>query len=145
MNLKDKQEDYLEKKHMATILASIGDGVVSTDTHGIIDFMNKAGEVLTGYKSEEAIGNHINEIIHLIDITTNEPIESLVELALQTKGSVGLKKRSVIVSKNGKRNYLSASCSPIKDSEEIISGVVMVFRNITRIIQMEEKLLKQIF
>ncbi len=128
---------------MATILASIGDGVVSTDTHGIIDFMNKAAEVLTGYKSEETIGKHINKIIRLIDISTNEPIENLVELALQTKGSVGLKKHSVIVSKNGKRNYLSASCSPIKDSEEIISGIVMVFRNITRIIKMEEKLRKE--
>ena len=143
MNIKYKHEDYLKKERMATILACIGDGIVSTDTHGIIDFMNNVAELLTGWKSEEAIGKHFNEIIHLIDITTNEPIGSVMELALQSGDAVGLKKRSVLVSKDGEKKYLSASCSAIKDSENISSGIVMVFRNITRIIKMEEELRKE--
>src|SRR5471030_47181 len=143
MNIKHKHEYYLEKERMATILACIADGVVSTDIHGIIDFMNDAAELLTGWKAEEAIGKHFNEIIHLIDITTNEPMESLVESALQANSAVGLKKRSALVSKDGRKNYLSASCSPVKDSGNVISGVVMVFRNITRIIKIEEELRKE--
>jgi len=143
MSIKYKQEDSLEKERMATILACIGDGVVSTDIYGIIDFMNNAAEIISGVKAEEGIGEKFDEVIHLIDITSNEHMGGVIEKALQAGTSVGLKKRSVIVSKDGKKNYLSASCSPIKDSEEVNSGVVIVFRDITRIIEMEEKLYEE--
>src|SRR5471030_9958 len=143
MNIKHKHEYCLEKDRMATILACIADGVVSTDIHGIIDFMNDAAELLTGWKAEEATGKNFNEIIHLIDITSNDTLEIIVESALHVDNAVGLKKRSVLVSKYGTKNYLSASCSPIKNSDNVISGVVMVFRNITKIIKMEEELRKE--
>lgn len=140
MKIKREHEDCLKKERMATILECVGDGVVSTDVNGVIEFINNAGELITGWKSEEAIGKHFDEIINLIDIATNEPMESVRELALRSGDAVGLKKRSVIMSKDGKKIYLSASCSPIKDGNGIISGVVMVFRDITKIIQMEEEL-----
>lgn len=143
MNAIHKKEYYLEKERMATILACIGDGVVSTDINGIIDFMNNSAEILTGWKAEDVKGRKINDVINLINSETNEPMESPVELVLQTGSSMGLKRNSAIVSKDGTKNYLSASYSPIKNSDSVISGVVMVFRDITRIIKIEEELVKE--
>jgi len=134
---------YLEKDRMAAILACIGDGVISADINGIIDFMNDVAEFITGWSVEDARGKKFNEVVHLIDIVTNEPMKSPVDSALQAGASVGLKHRSVLVSKDGVKNYLSASCSPIKDSQDAISGAVMVFRNITKIMRMEDKLRKE--
>ena len=136
-------EYYLEKDRMAAILACIGDGVISTDINGTIDFMNDVAEFITGWSIEEARGKHFNEVVHLIDISTNKSMKSPVDSALQAGTPVGLKHRSVLVSKDGVKNYLSASCSPIKDSENSISGVVMVFRNITKLIKIEEDLRKE--
>ena len=140
MDIKHKHEYYLEKDRMAAILECMGDGVISTDINGIIDFVNNSAEFITGWKAENAIGKHFNEIIQLVNIENKEKMENPVELALKAETSVGLKNNSTLISKDGTKIYLSASCAPIKDSEETILGAVMVFRNITKIMKMEEEL-----
>jgi len=140
MDINHKHEYYLEKDRMAAILECIGDGVISTDINGIIDFMNNSAEFIIGWKAEDAIGKHFNEIIQLINIENNEKMENPVELALKAETSVGLKSNSTLISKDGTKIYLSASCAPIKDSKESILGAVMVFRNITKIMKIEEEL-----
>jgi len=48
----------------------------------------------------------------------------------------------MLVSKDGTLRYVSASTAPIKSSDREIMGVVVVFRDITRIRKAEEKLQK---
>ncbi|WP_341328400.1 EAL domain-containing protein [Methylotuvimicrobium sp. KM2] len=56
-----------EKKNTATILKSVGDGVVATDADGYIRFMNPVAERLTGYSFEEVRGKTLNEVVNLVD------------------------------------------------------------------------------
>ncbi|HYF75180.1 MAG TPA: PAS domain S-box protein, partial [Candidatus Nitrosocosmicus sp.] len=55
---------------------------------------------------------------------------------------MGLKRDTVLITKNGDEKYVSACISPIKVSDGNI-GVVIVFRDITRIKQTEEKLITE--
>ncbi|MBU3074747.1 ATP-binding protein [Clostridium estertheticum] len=142
INIKYKQDDYLGKERMAAILTCIGDGVLSTDNNGIVDFMNDVAEFITGWKVYEARGKKFNEVVNLVDIENNEPMRSPVELALQLGTSVGLRNRTVLIAKDGTKKYLSASCSPIKLSQGKVSGAVMIFRDITRIMKIEVELKK---
>ncbi|MDF2944421.1 MAG: putative sensor protein [Herbinix sp.] len=129
-----------EQNRLVAALTCIGDGVITTDIHGRIDFMNAAAEKLTGWGVREAEGKHIDNVFPVIDSRTREPQLSLIEATLATGEKVGLKSNTVMIIKNGDQIYVSASCSPIRNSGDIIIGVVVVFRDITRIKYMEEEI-----
>ena len=47
-----------ERKRTAVILDAAGEGIMLTDSHGAIEYMNPAVERLTGFTSEEAFGQN---------------------------------------------------------------------------------------
>lgn len=53
----------LERERMAITLASLAEGVFTTDTRGMLTYMNRKGEQLTGWNSEQAIGRPIEEVV----------------------------------------------------------------------------------
>lgn len=132
-----------EKERLAAALMCIGDGVITVDMYCKVDFMNLAAEKLTGWKLKEVEGVHIDQVLSLIDSRTMEPLKTPVEEALITGEQTGLKKNTVLVNRIGEKYYISASCSPIYDTVNIITGIVVVFRDITRIKNMEEQILTE--
>jgi PAS domain S-box len=128
-----------DQTRLATALTCIGDGVITTDIIGNINFMNDSAEALTGWTFDEAAGKQINEVFQLVDINTMEPMQSPIHEAKLTDIKVGLKSNTVLLTKNNHKLYVSASCSPIK-SFDITSGFVLVFRDISRIKTMENQI-----
>lgn len=124
---------------MRITLSSIADGVITTDLENNITFMNKAAEDLTGWKSEEASCKKFRDVFSIINAVTGEYYESPFVSVVDGRAAFGLKKNSVIIAKDGSRKYISASCAPIKKENETISGMVVVFRDITRIRTIEEE------
>lgn len=121
-------------------LFSIGDGLIITDINGYIEFMNSSAERLTGWKSEEVSGARFQDTFHFINAYTGVLEENPVDLALKKEGSVGLNKNTMLITKEGLRKYLSANSSPIRDKSGKIKGVVIVFRDISRIMSIEKKM-----
>lgn len=132
-----------EKERLSVTLASIGDGVITTDTEGTIDSLNSVAENLSGWSSEEAAGKNIEEVFLLIDEKSGERKENPITRAINANEAVGLHKGTVLVTKGREEfRYVSASSSPIRDNDGIIIGVVLVFRDITQRKKMEDELLK---
>ena len=128
-----------EYERMVATLACIGDGVISTDINGLVIFMNLAAEDLTGWSYVEARGKNFKDIFPLVNAENGEPLESPVDLALKSPFAIGLRNEAMLVDKNGTKNYVSASCSPIRH-EGKIQGVVVVFRDINIHKQSEKEL-----
>ncbi len=120
-------------------LFSMGDGVITTDLQGKITYMNPSAEKMTGFIFIEAYGKDFFEIFRLINAVTNEPLESPVDTVLKKGTTIGLQNQSAICTGSGNINYVSASCSPIISDDRTV-GVIVVFREITQIKRMEEKL-----
>jgi PAS domain-containing protein len=61
VNVRRRAEEALagEKERLAVTLSSIGEGVISADSEGIIVLMNPAAERLTGWRAPEAVGQNI--------------------------------------------------------------------------------------
>ncbi len=114
------------------ILAGMGDGVISTDLEGGILYVNSAAEDIIGCKSEEVSGKEFNTIITLFDAETGEPVENPVAMALNTNAVVRLNKNTSLKGRDGRLKYVSATCSLIKASNGEATGVVVVFRDITK-------------
>nr|WP_245353394.1 hybrid sensor histidine kinase/response regulator [Clostridium punense] len=118
-------------------LESIGDGVIATDVEENIIFFNTAAEEISGWRKKEALGKKVYELFVLMDGKTKQTIDCPIKIVLKTGKKTGLKKDSMLVTKNGDVKYISANISQIKSNERIVLGTVMVFRDITRIRTME--------
>lgn len=132
-------------------LQSIGDGVITTDSKSNVTMMNNAAEHLTGWSFKKAKGKPIDEVFTIINKNTGKSLKSPFVYVLRNKKPVGLQKDTMLISRNGKESYISANSAPIIGDEDQIKGIVVVFRDITRIIKAEKKLanekknLKEIF
>ncbi|SHF65438.1 PAS domain S-box-containing protein/diguanylate cyclase (GGDEF) domain-containing protein [Desulforamulus putei DSM 12395] len=138
---KYKVELYREKELLRTTLLSIGDGVVTTDQTGRITSMNKVSEEITGWDEEEAKGRLFSEVFKLVNEATGEEIEEPVAKALRTGKTIGLANHTALISKDGRKIPIAYSAAPIKDEKGQTFGVVMVFRDVTREKEQQEKIL----
>ncbi len=130
------------EERLSITLQSIGDGVITTDKLGKVVLINKVAEELTGWSNEEGLGRKLEEVFHVIDGKSGEVCENLVEMVIEANQTVTLIENSVLLSRYGKRCDITDSGAPIRDWNGNITGVVLVFRDVTRELQVEEELLK---
>jgi len=121
-----------ERELLSVTLHSIGDGVVTTDSAGLITSLNKAAEEITGWNEEEAIGQHFSDIIRLRCEETGKEVDNPIELVLKSGLIVGLANHTVLVRKDGRVLPIDDSAAPIKNETGRFFGVVMVFRDVSR-------------
>lgn len=114
-----------------TTLASIGDGVIATDADGLITFINPVAEELSGWKSDAALGEPIDQVLILAHETTGDRVENPIAKALREGVVVGMANHTVLVNVNGKRIPIDDSASPIRDDAGQIVGGVLVFRDVS--------------
>ncbi len=133
---------YTEKEQLAVTLQSIGDGVITTDSHGRVVLMNGQAEILTGYTQREALNRPITEVFRTNLEITGAPGEDCVEKALLLGEKVEFTEDTVLVAKGGTERIISESASPIRDQQNRITGVVLAFRDITEKHKMQSELLK---
>jgi len=119
------------KQRYATTLASIGDAVIATDTAGKITFMNPVAEELTGWTLREASMIPVEQVFNIINEYTRLKVDDPVAKVLEVGAIVGLANHTVLVRRDGTEVAIDDSGAPIKDRNNNISGVVLVFRNIT--------------
>ena len=71
-----EQAIFEEKERAQVTLQSIGDGVITTDREGRIEYLNPVAEQLSGWSGAEARGATIMEVLRLRDELTNAEIEN---------------------------------------------------------------------
>ncbi|MDE3118803.1 MAG: PAS domain S-box protein, partial [Nitrospirota bacterium] len=118
-------------QRLATILASIGDAVVVTDAHGLVAFMNPVAQALTGWSQEEAAGKSLDTVFVIVNETTRQAVESPVAKVLREGTVVGLANHTVLLAKDGTEYAIDDSGAPIRDADGRITGVVLVFHDVT--------------
>ncbi len=119
------------RQHLRTTLNSIGDAVITTDILGNVTDMNPVAENLTGWSFELAFGKPLSEVFHIINEGTHEKNDNPVKNVLETGKIMELANHTVLISKDGLEHQIADSAAPIKDSDGLITGVVLVFRDVT--------------
>ena len=132
----------IKNSFLATILSSIGDGVIATDINRNVIFLNTAAEEITGWTASEVIGKKFYDIFVFIDADTDLLLESAINNVILSGAATGLEASSALVTKNGVSKDISANISPIVEETGVLSGTVTVFRDITQIRRMELKLIE---
>ena len=114
---------------LTTTLRSIGDGVVSTDPMGRINYMNPVAEALIGERLEHAIGRPCRDVFRLVDERSRTALENPMEHALRVGGTINVE--GALANPDGSERLVTDSTAPIVDDRGRILGAVMVFRDIS--------------
>ena len=129
-----------ERERAHITLHSIGDAVLTTDQHGLIDQMNNIAELLTGYRNEEVRGRRPEAIIPLVHEFSSEPIADPVTRVLSGEGIVGSCGNAVLFGKNGDKFAVEFTAAPITDTCRNIKGAILVFRDVTEMRSLSREL-----
>jgi PAS domain S-box-containing protein len=114
-----------------TTLNSIGDGVMATDTNGLITFINPEAMKLTGWNRREAVGKPLRDIFRIVAEGSLEEIESPFHKVMRTGAAVTLTNHTILIRRDGSKIPIDDSGAPISNAYGTVSGVVLVFRDIT--------------
>ncbi|WP_051434544.1 PAS domain S-box protein [Desulfonatronum lacustre] len=128
------------EENLATTLHSIGDGVIATDARGLVTNMNQVAEKLCGWSLAEAKGKSLNEVFRIVDARTRKVMENPVHQVIQSGRIVGLANHTLLLSRDGEEYQIADSAAPIRDRQGTITGVVLVFRDVTEEYAVEERL-----
>ena len=126
---------------LSTTLKSIGDAVITTDNKGLITFMNPVAESLTGWKLEDATEKPLEDVFNIINEKTGVKTENPVTRVIQKGAVISLANHTILISKDGTKTPIDDSAAPIRDNKGNMTGVVLVFRDITERKKTEESLL----
>jgi two-component system, cell cycle sensor histidine kinase and response regulator CckA len=119
------------------ILDSIGDGVIATDALGRVLRMNRVASDLTGWAPHEAVGQHVDDVLRLLDEPTHEPIASPLVRAIGDQKVVERARNAILVSRAGREFPVAEGIAPIREGDGSMRGVAIVFRDITEARQAE--------
>lgn len=120
-----------EKDRAQITLASIGDGVITTDLAGCIETINEAAQLMTGCTAEQAVGSLLDEVFQLYE----EPASRAATRATDDKAAAASASRpatqEVLLHRSGERYAIEYTASAIRQGSGRASGCVLVFRDVT--------------
>jgi PAS domain S-box-containing protein len=120
-----------EREWFRTTLASIGDAVITTDLHGKVTMLNPVAENLTGWTHSEAVGQDLENIFHIVNDATRQPVANPATRALAEGLIVGLANHTLLIAKDGAERFIDDSAAPIKSEVGETIGAVLIFRDIS--------------
>lgn len=125
------------ERWLATTLNSLGDGVIAADTQGRVTYMNAVAQTLTGWSCDDAQGKVFADVFHVASESTRVSVNDPAARALQ-EGSVVAGQEGVLIARNGMETPIDTTAAPTRNDNGEISGVVIVFRDISLRKQAEE-------
>ncbi|MCG2773373.1 MAG: PAS domain-containing protein, partial [Desulfobacterales bacterium] len=126
-----ERERRQAQEEFQTILYSIGDAVITTDTAGLVKQVNSVAERLTGWLEAEARGKPLEEVFRIINEETRTAVENPAQRVLREGIVLGLANHTMLIARDGTEHPIADSGAPIRDENGAVIGVVLVFRDQT--------------
>ncbi|MGM0680637.1 MAG: PAS domain S-box protein, partial [Thermodesulfobacteriota bacterium] len=128
------------RNSLIRIFDSIGDGVMVTDDQGLITRMNPAAEQLTGWSQAEASGRKLLEVFRIFNTLTRREAEDPVHEVLKNGFTAELAGNITLVAKDDTEYQVADTGAPTRNDRGEITGVVLVFRDVTEKYERERTL-----
>lgn len=138
-----QEELFKEKERAQVTLESIGDGVVTTDVSGDIEYINPVAEQISGWSIETAEGRSFEEVFCFLEEITRQPVESPIMQCLEKRHPISSDVNIVLVGKHGREYAVEYSASPIRDRFGGLVGVVVGLHDVTEMRELAQQLTHQ--
>ena len=133
--LREKSSDFADLQVLQEhILRSVGSGILTMGLQGNIASWNPAAEQITGYRHDE-IKDRWQEVFGDSVKGIFGHTNSLMERPFHFNGQ--------IVKKDGSAAILGMTASLLKDDANAVRGIILIFQDVTKMVEMEEQVRKQ--
>ncbi len=122
---------FEEKERAHVTLESIGDAVIRTDAMRRIEYMNPVAEQLTGWSLSQAHRSPLCQIFRIVEEASRETVLDPVNRVLQGNGPVKFSESTLLIRRDGAEYSINEVAAPIRDREDRITGLVVVFRDVS--------------
>jgi diguanylate cyclase (GGDEF)-like protein/PAS domain S-box-containing protein len=118
-----------ERERFKATLLAISDAVITTDTHGRINYLNRAAESLLGLELSMVEARRLDEIIYLTEPHSSKPAANLIAQSV-VHGQVCRREGACLLHRpDGTVHPISDVVSPVLDSQGLVTGTVVVLRD----------------
>jgi len=115
-------------------LDSLGEGVLTTDAHGNVEFMNRTAEELCGISSGEAVGRPFTEIVSFVDEHDRRPLPDAIRQCIASGNRATLGRRALMLARaTGAERSIELSAAPLKAQRGEIAGAVVLLHDVTEL------------
>ncbi len=129
--LRDKSIDFEDLRVLQEhILRSVGSGILTMDLQANIALWNPAAEQITGYRYDE-IKSRWNQVFGESLKGIFGHTDSLKVRPFRFNGQ--------IIKKDGSTVVIGMTASLLKDDADVVRGIILVFQDITKMIEMENQ------
>jgi PAS domain S-box-containing protein len=118
-------------EELESTLASIGDAVIATDSHGVIRFINPVAVRLSGWSSQEAVGRNLGQTLRIIDEATRKALVNPADSIPRSGALIAPTNHTLLVTHDGSEIPIEMTAAPIRSERKEEHGVVLVFHDIT--------------
>jgi len=125
-------ELFAEKERAQVTLASIADGVITTDTGGWVEYLNPVAEALTGWTTVSARGLPLQAILRTFDETTRKVTSNPIEMVLREERTIDVSAPMLLVRNDASEIPIVQSAAPIRARTGKIIGVVLIMHDVSR-------------
>jgi PAS domain S-box-containing protein len=120
--------------HLAAVVESFNDPIISKDINGIITSWNEAAERVFGYGADEILGQSILQLVP----PELHAEEELIMPKLKAGERINRHFETVRIKKSGEKFSVSEIISPIKDDRGDVIGVSRITRDMSDLKQMDD-------
>jgi len=132
--LKRAEKELRETRdYLNNIIASSADTITVVDMKGIVRDWNKSAEGIMGYRADEVIGKSNRNFF-----AEPEEADRIME-RVQREGEIR-NYRTIVLRKDGKPVHISMSAALLRDKNGVSIGTVRVSRDITKEVELEERI-----
>lgn len=136
--IKRTQELSAERNKISLTLSSITDAVISLDLHNCILYFNKAAERLLNISSQEVIGKHITDIMHIyennIEITEAKYAPPIMD---NSEGTV-FTGNALKVTCGKQEVYVNFTSGHVTSGQEVNMGCIISMHDVSQEKELEE-------
>jgi len=123
-----------QKRSAELLLDNLNDGIIAHDNRRHILFLNRAAEVISGYRREEILGRDCH------DVFSGGFCGGKCLFRGETPQFDHVGYFTDIVARNGEKRRVEMSAVPMRDNVGTAVGVLTSFRDITRLEELERRL-----
>jgi PAS domain S-box-containing protein len=119
-----------EKERLSVTLRAMDEGVITVDTHGVVQFMNLMAERLTDCRPGAGVGRRVDGILSgpsAPGAKVGEAIQSALCDGLAVDVPHGIEIRG----EKARQHLIEGCCAPVRNERSEIIGAVVVFRDVT--------------
>lgn len=127
--VKIERQLYENRGNFFAVLENIKNAVIAADMDGKVKVINNSAKTLTGWNEQEAVGKSLEAVFNIKSEEDRLNAKNLIEKSIQAGNSIDQLNHTVLTSKCGKKTSISYNMIPIKDENNNITNVVLVFQD----------------